>query len=49
VRQILDVGGGDSHAELVSLDPSAAALRILDQLHDWGYLDVPESARPRTD
>lgn len=48
VRQILDVGGGggggDVHAELVTLDPSAAASRILDQLRDWGYLEAPESA-----
>ena len=39
VRQILDVGGGDVHAELVTLDPPAAASKILDQLRDWGYLD----------
>ena len=45
VRQILDVGGGGGvHAELVTLDPSAAASRILDQLRDWGYLEAPESA-----
>jgi len=43
VRQILDVGGDDVHAELVTLDPPAAASRILDQLRDWGYLDAPES------
>jgi electron transfer flavoprotein beta subunit len=49
VREILDVGGSDTHAELVALDPPAAAVKILDQLHDWGYLDVPESARPGTD
>lgn len=39
VRQILDVGGGDVHAELLTLDPQAAASKIIDQLHDWGYLD----------
>jgi electron transfer flavoprotein beta subunit len=49
VRQILDVGGSDTHAELVTLDPPAAAVRILDQLHDWGYLDAAESPRPGTD
>ena len=49
VRQILDVGGSDTHAELVALDPPAAAVKILDQLHDWGYLDAPQSARPGTD
>jgi electron transfer flavoprotein beta subunit len=43
VRQILDVGGGDIHAELVTLDPPAAASKILDQLRDWGYLDAPVS------
>jgi electron transfer flavoprotein beta subunit len=39
VRQILDVGGDDGHAELVTLDPPAAAAKILDQLRDWGYFD----------
>jgi electron transfer flavoprotein beta subunit len=43
VRQLLDIGGGDVHAELVTLDPSAAASKILDQLRDWGYLDAPSS------
>lgn len=37
VRSILDVGGDDSHAETVTLDPPAAALRIIEQLRDWGY------------
>jgi len=39
VRDILNVGGGDSHAETVTLDPPAAARRLLDQLDEWGYLD----------
>ncbi|HUV18885.1 MAG TPA: mycofactocin-associated electron transfer flavoprotein beta subunit [Ilumatobacteraceae bacterium] len=46
VRQILDVGGGDTHAELVTLDAPAAASKILDQLRSWGYLDAPASGRP---
>jgi electron transfer flavoprotein beta subunit len=46
VRQILDIGGGDVHAELVTLDPPAAASKILDQLRDWGYLDTAVSTRP---
>ncbi len=46
VRQILDIGGGDIHAELVTLDPAAAASKILDQLRDWGYLDAAVSAGP---
>jgi hypothetical protein len=46
VRQILDIGGGDVHAELVTLDPEAAASKILDQLRDWGYLDAPASSAP---
>ncbi len=46
VRQILDIGGGDVHAELVTLDPAAAASKILDQLRDWGYLDAPTSSAP---
>jgi hypothetical protein len=39
VRAILDIGGADAHAETVSLAPPDAARRILDQLHEWGYLD----------
>ncbi len=39
VRQILDVGGGEVHAELLTLDPTAAASKIVEQLRDWGYLD----------
>jgi electron transfer flavoprotein beta subunit len=46
VRQILDIGGGDVHAELLTLDPPAAASKILDQLRDWGYLDAPAAADP---
>lgn len=46
VRQILDIGGGNAHAELVTLDPAAAASKILDQLRDWGYLDAAVSAQP---
>lgn len=44
VRAILDVGGGDNHAETVTLDPPAAARRLLDQLHQWGYVDRPADA-----
>jgi len=39
VRDILDVGGTDDHAEAVTLDPPAAARRIIDQLAEWGYID----------
>ena len=42
VRQILDVGG-DHNTELVTLEPAAAAARIVDQLGRWGYLDRPPS------
>ena len=49
VRQILDIGGSDVHAELVTLDPADAASKILDQLRDWGYLDAPVSSRPGAD
>lgn len=45
VRQILDVGGGDAHAELVTLDPPAAAARIVEQLRVWGYLAAREPDR----
>jgi electron transfer flavoprotein beta subunit len=49
VRQILDVGGSDLHAELVTLDPPAAAAKILDQLRSWGYLDAPASGHSGAD
>ena len=38
VRAILDVGGADTRAETITLEPAAAARRIVDQLHEWGYL-----------
>ena len=41
VRAILDVGGTESHAETVTLEPAAAANRILEQLHEWGYREEP--------
>ncbi|HYN31403.1 MAG TPA: mycofactocin-associated electron transfer flavoprotein beta subunit [Ilumatobacteraceae bacterium] len=40
VRAILDVGGSDGHAETITLEPPAAARRILEQLDEWGY-DTP--------
>ncbi len=43
VRQILDIGGGEVHAELITLEPPAAASKIIDQLRDWGYLDAPDA------
>jgi electron transfer flavoprotein beta subunit len=44
VKAILDVGGHEGHAETVSLDPPAAARRILEQLDEWGY-DTPTTPR----
>jgi electron transfer flavoprotein beta subunit len=41
VRAILDVGGAEGHAETVTLEPAAAARRILEQLYEWGYLEEP--------
>ena len=39
VRGILDIGGAEvSHTDAVTLDPPAAAKRIIDQLREWGYL-----------
>jgi electron transfer flavoprotein beta subunit len=40
VREILDVGGHDSvSGETVELSPAEAAVRIIEQLRRWGYLD----------
>jgi electron transfer flavoprotein beta subunit len=43
VRSILDVGGLDSHAETITLDPPEAARRIIDQLREWGYVEEHSS------
>lgn len=41
VRGLLRMGGGDAaRAETVTLDPPAAAARIVAQLREWGYLDA---------
>ena len=32
-----------AHAELITLEPTAAASKILDQLRAWGYLDAATS------
>lgn len=39
VRDILHVGATVAHAETVTLDPPDAALHLLAQLREWGYLD----------
>jgi electron transfer flavoprotein beta subunit len=42
VRDLLHIGGADAaHAERVTLDPPAAAARIISQLAAWGYIDEP--------
>ena len=41
VGAVRDVGGTESHAETVTLEPAAAAHRILEQLHEWGYREEP--------
>jgi electron transfer flavoprotein beta subunit len=39
VRDLLAIGGDDeTRAEIVTLDPPAAARRILDQLREWGHV-----------
>jgi electron transfer flavoprotein beta subunit len=44
IRDLTAIGSEPStHAEIVTLDPPAAAARILAALRDWGYLDSPES------
>ncbi len=48
VRQILDVGGGDAHAELITLEPAAAASKIVDQLREWGYLEPADGTESVT-
>lgn len=45
VRELLHIDGGDAvHAETVTLDPTAAAARIIAQLTAWGYLDRSDRA-----
>jgi electron transfer flavoprotein beta subunit len=39
VRELTSAaGGGSRHSEVVTLDPPAAADRLLDALREWGYL-----------
>jgi len=45
VRSILDVGGDDTQSETVTLEPAAAARRIVDQLTEWGYLGADDGHR----
>ncbi len=45
VRELLHIDGADVvHAETVTLDPAAAAARIIAQLTTWGYLDRSDRA-----
>jgi electron transfer flavoprotein beta subunit len=37
LRQLTDAAAAPSRGELVSLDPQAAAERVLEQLAAWGY------------
>jgi electron transfer flavoprotein beta subunit len=39
VRELTATAGAPKHTELMTLDPPAAAERILTALRDWGYLD----------
>lgn len=39
VRALTATTGGPKHTELVTLDPPAAAERILTAMREWGYLD----------
>jgi electron transfer flavoprotein beta subunit len=44
VRDILDIGAAEqTHAETVTLEPSDAATRIIEQLDEWGYLGEPST------
>ena len=38
LRQLTDAGGAPAHGERVTLDPPAAAARIVATLREWGYL-----------
>ncbi|MFT3851190.1 MAG: hypothetical protein QM733_00370 [Ilumatobacteraceae bacterium] len=38
LRQLTDAGGAPTHGERVTLDPPAAAARIVAALREWGYL-----------
>ena len=38
VRELLDVGGSEANTETLELEPLKAAAKIVEQLHEWGYL-----------
>lgn len=41
LRVLTDAAGGSTRGETVALAPREAAARIVQALHDWGYLDRP--------
>lgn len=43
VRALTDAGAASGHGETVSLEPAAAAVRIVEALREWGYLDDDSS------
>lgn len=47
VRDLLDIGGADVVAETIVLEPKDAATKILEQLHEWGYLPISETSAAR--
>jgi hypothetical protein len=38
IGQLTDAGGSARHAEVVALEPAAAAAKIVETLRSWGYL-----------
>ena len=44
LRVLTDAAGGSTRGETVVLAPREAAARIVQALHDWGYLDHPGRA-----
>jgi electron transfer flavoprotein beta subunit len=38
VRELLDVGGSKANTETLELEPLKAAAKIVEQMHEWGYL-----------
>jgi electron transfer flavoprotein beta subunit len=38
VRELLDVGGSEANTETLELEPLKAAAKIVEQMHEWGYL-----------
>ena len=46
IRDLLDLDGPEGTTELLVLEPSDAAVKIVEQLREWGYLTDSQMPAP---